>query len=302
MLRDMKFLSGSAPRALRWGTLLCVAAVTLVTIGIRPPVGAGTHPVVAAQDKPKTAPILPRTERPIFGAVDGTVRAGSGTLTDTPEPLNPQYVPADALIVMAARPEALNQFVRSFNATKALPEDVPNPLEEFANCEQLSLVVMPLSVGEWFDGRMVWCLTFTSAEACDLAVNNMVSRVKAPGQVFQFLWKEDAKSLRIKEEVMEPHGYARAITGERTLLIGGRDSILKMIGAGSQSQSPLTTTDSWKAASSGSVAIAVDAAALEKLMSQAPPNPVTAMLPPSVAAAELNNDLIRRRVWQGPAV
>ena len=283
MLRDMKFLSGSAPRALRWGMLLCVTAVTLVTIGIRPPMGAGTQLAVAAQEKPKTAPILPETRGVTLGASDGSVGAGSGKNINIsgPEPLNPQYVPADALMVVAARPEAVNQFVRSFNATKALPEDVPNPLEEFANCEQLSLVVMYPAPGVGLiDRSMVWCLTFASAEACDLAANNMVSRVKAPGQVFQFLWKEDAKSLRVKEEVMEPHGYARAIIGERTLLFGGRDAILKMIGAGSQSQSHLTTTDGWKAASSGSVAIAVDAAVLGKLMSQAPPNPITAMLSP----------------------
>ncbi|MEZ6033947.1 MAG: M56 family metallopeptidase [Planctomycetaceae bacterium] len=281
MLRDMKFLSGKAPRTLRWGTLLCVAAVTLVTIGIRPPMGAETQSAVAAQEKPKTAPILPEPRGVTLGASDGSVGAGSGKNISAPEPLTPQYVPADALMVVAARPEALNQFVRSFNATKALPEDVPNPLEEFANCEQLSLVIMPFSVGESLDARMAWCLTFTSAEACDLAANNMVSRVKAPGQVFQFLWKDDAKSLRIKEEVIEPNGYARAITGERTLLIGGRETILKMIVAGSQSQSPLTTTDAWKKASSGSVAIAVDAIELKKLMSMAPAaNPLVAVFSP----------------------
>ena len=55
MLRDLKFLSGTAPLALRWGAMVGVAAATLLAIGLRPPGGDASSVASAAQDEPAKA-------------------------------------------------------------------------------------------------------------------------------------------------------------------------------------------------------------------------------------------------------
>ena len=54
MLRDLKFISDRTPRHMQWGTTICVAAVTLVAIGIRPPGGESMPATLSAQEKSAT--------------------------------------------------------------------------------------------------------------------------------------------------------------------------------------------------------------------------------------------------------
>ncbi len=268
MLRDLKFLSGSAPRLVRWVTLASVAAVTLVAIGLRPPGGETAPSSVSAEEKPKAA---------------ATVAASGGAKPATAEALNPQYIPADAFLVMAARPEVLNEQWQKMKAAKLIPEEVPNPLDNVVGCVHASgFLTLPPNIaqgqGEPPNGL---CLTFANREARDAAYQMIPIKTEtvAPGQPVEPGWKK-TKLLLFEYEVHAATNVARCMPDDHTLMISTPEVIEKMLLTGPKSASPLTQTESWKAAANGTVAVAIDTTGIQKLMAQAPPNPIVGMFSP----------------------
>lgn len=55
MLRDLVSKSDRTTRKFQWGTMICIAAATLVAIGIRPPGGASMSATLSAQEKSATS-------------------------------------------------------------------------------------------------------------------------------------------------------------------------------------------------------------------------------------------------------
>ncbi len=287
MLRDLKFLSGSAPRLVRWATLASVAAVTLVAIGLRPPGGETAPSSVSAQEKPKA--VVPRgvvlgADPPVSRSAEG-IPAGLGNapVVATTEALNPLYIPADAFFVIAARPEVLNQQWQTMQAAKLIPDIFENPFDQIAGCQHMSVSFSLLpnitqGQGEPLHGV---CLTFANREARDAAVRKtaLPTRNMDPGQPAEPDWKK-TKLLLFEYEVNTVENAARFMPDDRTLIFASINVIEQMILTGSKSASPLTQTTSWKAAANGSVALAIDAVGLQKLMAQATPNPIVGMFSP----------------------
>ena len=279
MLRDLKFLSGNAPRLVRWATLASVAAVTLVAIGLRPPGGETAPSNVSAQEKPKE--VTPEND-----LLTALLELETATVTD--EALNPQYIPADAFVVIAAHPEVLNQQWQKMQAAKLIPAEVPNPLDQIAGCVHASVfVILPPDIaqgrGEPPHGM---CLTFANREARDAAVRKMTPATKTvvPGQPAEPGWKK-TKLLLFEYEVSTSQDTARFMPDDRTLVTASKDVIEKMLLTGPRSASPLTQTESWKAAANCTVAVAIDPSGIQKLMAQAPPNPIVGMFSPMWTAA-----------------
>jgi beta-lactamase regulating signal transducer with metallopeptidase domain len=271
MLRDLKFLSGGNSRLAKWATLASVAAVTLVAIGLRPPVG--DVPESTAQAAPPVAAVVVATE-------------GAATQTPTATTqLEAQYVPAEASIVIAANPVVLSQQFEKLKLTKLIPAETPNPLDDanVKGCRQVTVVMIlpPNLVGQGPDRSAGLCLTFGNIEDRNAAMQANSPPASPAGKPD---WQK-MKLLLAEYEVYPPTGQARYLPDDRTLILASQDVIQSMILAGPKSHSPLTQTESWKAASHGSLAIAVDASAVQKVMATAPPNPFIGLFSPLWSSA-----------------
>lgn len=270
MLRDLKFLSGSAPRLVRWATLASVAAVTLVAIGLRPPGGNDPTGTAQAQEKLPVRPAVVRLED------------ASSTSTAT-APLKAQYVPADAFIVIAARPAGLNEQFQKLVDAKTLPADTPSPLGVYGRAVHVSAVVMPPNptpgaASTYRD--IALSLTFADKAARDQAMAELNPGVDwQPAQLPAPGTKPGSAPQLVQFEVALGFG-ARYLPDDRTLILGDDQIVQKMILAGPKSLSPLTQTESWKQATKGTLAIAIDAPQMQKLAVQAPPNPIVGMFSP----------------------
>ena len=271
MLRDLKLLSGGTSRLAKWATLASVAAVTLVAIGLRPPVGDSPTGVAEAQEKlPESTPT---TRTP----------AASSTMSAT-APLEAKYVPADAFAVFVARPVTLNEQFQKLQAAKLIPENAMNPLNDIANCESASgfLALPPTSESRPYR-NLGLCMTFSNRDARDVMLQKM-----APPQVVNsgLTWQKRRFLLFEFEELAGPGvdtvpGECRHIVDDQTILFAGSPEVLKkMFVNGPKSNSPMTQTESWKAATQGTVAVAIDAAGIQKVMAQAPPNPIIGLFSP----------------------
>lgn len=244
MLLDLKLLSASKTSLLSWGKTICLAAVALGTVGARPSGIDWAGATVSAQGKSRAA-------------VAGETAAA----------LNPLYVPADAFVVIAARPGSLNEIAKT-----VLPAGAPNPLEAIAGCEHASLVLYPPSKTQPGPPGNGFCLTFATREAREAAQ----LKISPPAGV---TWQKNQVG-KTEYEVSSPGEQARYLPDEKTLIMGNKEVVEKMIACGTKSLSPLTQTASWKAAANGTLAIAIDAAELKKVMAQAPPNPAVGMFSP----------------------
>ncbi len=279
MLRDLKFLSGSAPRLVRWATLASVAAVTLVAIGLRPPGGDDVSPLNVQAASPVVA----------------AVAIAEATAVQTPavtEALEAKYIPADAFAVIVARPETLNQQFQKLKAAKLLPADVLNPLDEIANCESASVyLVLPPNGGSLPGRSLGMCITFANRNARDVMFQKMVRpQLTAIGYTWQkkkfLLFEYEVLAGPGEDSLPGESGECRHIVDDRTILFAGSQEVLKkMLLNGPKSLSPLTQTESWKVATNGTVAVAMDAVGLQKLMAIDPPNPIAGLFSPLWASA-----------------
>lgn len=260
MLRDLKFLSGGNSRLAKWATLASVAAVTLVAIGLRPPVGDVTASTSQAADS--VTPVVAAT-------------AASISQSSTGETLEPRFVPASAFVVIAARIDTLSQQFENLKTTQRIPGDLPGPFHSVKGCEQATIVMLaPDDIRQGLDRGTGVCLTFGNQADRDAAVGAIFPESNGPN------WQK-TKLLLAEYEVIPATGQARYLPDEKTLILSHQDLIQSMILTGSKSRSPLTQTESWKAAANGSVAIAVDTTAVQKLMaSLRPPNPIVGMFSP----------------------
>jgi beta-lactamase regulating signal transducer with metallopeptidase domain len=260
MLRDLKFLSGGTSRLAKWATLASVAAVTLVAIGLRPPVGDVAASTSQAAD----------SVTPVVAATEAAISQPSARVT-----LDPRYVPASAFVVIAARIDTLSQQFENLKTTQQIPGDMPGPFQSVKGCEQATIVLLaPNDVRQGPDRSTGVCLTFGNQADRDAAVGAIFPVSNGPN------WQK-TKLLLAEYEVIPATGQARYLPDEKTLILANKDLIQSMILTGSKSLSPLTQTESWKAAANGSVAIAVDTTAVQKLMATLPPpNPIVGMFSP----------------------
>lgn len=259
MLRDLKFLSGGNSRLAKWATLASVAAVTLVAIGLRPPGGEVTASTSQAAD---SVTVVAATEAAISQSSSG-------------ETLEPRFVPASAFVVIAARIDTLSQQFENLKTTQRIPGDLPGPFHSVKGCEQATIIMLPPNdVRQGPDRSTGVCLTFGNQADRDAALGAIFPESNGPN------WQK-TKLLLAEYEVIPATGQARYLPDEKTLILANQDLIQSMILTGSKSGSPLTQTESWKAAANGSVAIAVDTTAVQKLIASLhPPNPIVGMFSP----------------------
>lgn len=271
MLRDLKFLSGGNSRLAKWATLASVAAVTLVAIGLRPPVGDGPSGLAQAQEKvPEETPAARIASAP---------SASSATVL-----LEAKYVPADAFAVIVARPETLSQQFQKLQAAKLIPEGALNPLNEIPNCVAASVfLILPPNGEPRLDRSLGLCLTFTDKNARDVMLQKMASPQLAK---IGLAWQKRKFLLFEYEELAGPGvntvpGECRYIVDDQTILFSRSHEVLKkMLVNGPKSNTPLTQAESWKAATQGTVGVAIDAAGIQKLMAQAPPSAIAGLFSP----------------------
>lgn len=276
MLRDLKFLSGGNSRLAKWATLASVAAVTLVAVGLRPPVG---------DEESSSAQAAP--------PVSAVMAASQTVLTQAPASpqLEAKYVPAEASVVIAANSAELSQQFENLKTLKLIPAETPSPFDSVKGCEQVTMVmILPADLGQGPDRSMGLCLSFGKKQDRDAAMQAIFPPYP-PGSLSNWvkkkllLYSSSEPATSAEYEVFPESGQARFLPDDRTLIFASQDVVPSMILAGPKSVSPLTQTESWKAAAQGSLAIAVDASAVQKVMATAPPNPFIGLFAPLWSSA-----------------
>lgn len=280
MLRDRKFLLGDSSRFMRWATVCGVAAMTLLAIGLRPP--GSPIPQSSAQASPPlaTAALV----------VESTLAQTAAT------PLEAKYVPEESLFVATVRPAKLAEQLRA-NTKPAAESDIQVmglPLPAWKDCEQATVwMIAPPDFAPARRQSVGGAFTFPNKEARDVFLKAFrLARTGDPDAKTTFKrYEQQTYDIIIRgENILD---YRQFLPDDRTALIASDATIEYMMAAGAKSLSPLTKSDSWKAALDSDVATALDAVRLGKLMATAPPNPISATFTPMWTSA-LQHTLLAR--------
>lgn len=197
--------------------------------------------------------------------------------------LTPKYVPADAKVVIVARPDSLSPL---FNTTP----DGTTGHEEFKFFRGMTSLTIWYHVPSVSDkstrgnqprsgneAKDMWYMTFTDQEARDSLANNLVS---APPGVNKLPPWTKVKQEEIEYELHVMNKIARFYPDETSLLIGDAALMKSALEAGPTSASPLTTTEAWTEATRGSIAFAGESSSFQAIIESSPPNRLKKLVSP----------------------
>ena len=251
MLRDLEFLAGEGSGALRWTAAIGVLAITLVAVGLRPPVSGELSNNANAQ-----VPVP--TSLALAGAI----------ASPQVEPLTAKYVPEEAQIVTVARGQVIYSTIEKLSLSKLLGAELLRPLAAIKELVQGTWVVVPVQ-GEL--AQMAVYGSFANKEARDRALAESMPSVQA-----------------LQKATLQNHEYQVTADGrmaffypdDLTLIYGNHQVVQKMILTEGKSLSPLTKTENWKKASQSALVWSVSVDLLRDSAKQAKLSPAVSALAP----------------------
>lgn len=258
MLRDLKLFSGQTSRAVQIASLLAVVGMTIGVAGLRPPEAVAQNPPT----KPAAVP----------------EQTAGAALAYEPAASIVSHVPEDAFVVATVKVPDLVPFYEAARKAMNAAEDAP-PIqqgeEQFVDlmkkCRSVMLVVPA------FD-RTTQVSEAIKADFVDSSARESAITALKRGREFQKDTWDNVPVELADPPFADPLACVRL--GETTVIFGTASTVRAMLKAGDSSQSSLTKSDAWKAAESGTMALAVDATKLKTLLADAPQYPVMAVLTP----------------------
>ena len=249
MLRDLKFLAGERSDALRWIAAIGVLAMTLVAVGLRPPVSGELSNSANAQ-------------------VPTSLALAATVASPQVEPLSAKYVPEDAQIVTVARGQVIYSTIEKLSLSKLLGAELLRPLAAIKELVQGTWVVVPVQ-GEL--AQMAVCGRFANKEARDRALAESTPTAQALQKV-TFKNHEYQVTADGRMAIFSPD--------DLTLIYGNHRVVQKMILTEGKSLSPLTKTENWKKASQSALVGSVSVDFLKESAKQAKLSPEVSALAP----------------------